>query len=134
MLKNLEFYAFHGVPDEEQAVGHRYCLSAELKVSGDADLTDEIGGTVDYGELGRQITSWSKERRFRTIEALAAWLAERILDEHSLVESVGIELWKRLPPADMIAEATGVRVSRSRGASPEVSRCLESEPGAPESR
>ncbi|MEN9894280.1 MAG: hypothetical protein RIR97_132 [Pseudomonadota bacterium] len=49
-LKNCAFFARHGVHDEEEFLGQRFFVDAELDVNGGEALeNDDIGETVDYG-------------------------------------------------------------------------------------
>lgn len=50
LLKNCSFFARHGVLDQEEALGQRFFVDAEMEVeAGDALETDNIDNTVDYG-------------------------------------------------------------------------------------
>ncbi|MFZ4509220.1 MAG: dihydroneopterin aldolase, partial [Fimbriimonas sp.] len=44
-VTGLDVYAFHGVPDAEREVGHRYRADLTLEVDEDASATDQIDGT-----------------------------------------------------------------------------------------
>lgn len=113
-IRELEIYAYHGVPDEEQKIGHRYLLNVRMDVNGTADATDDVRDTVEYGALGKRLADAVATTQFRTLERLADHLASLVLDEQPLVARVEIDLAKRLPPAPILAAATAVRLVRSR--------------------
>ncbi len=113
-VKGIEFYAFHGVTPEERAIGHRYRCDLELDVEGNADETDQIGGTVDYGIAGQTAVSILQRTDFQTLERGAALCAESILRVFPACQRVEIYLAKRLPPTHLIAEETGVKLIRTR--------------------
>jgi dihydroneopterin aldolase len=49
-MKNCAFFARHGVLDEEETLGQRFYVDAELTVEPSQPLEeDSIAGTVDYG-------------------------------------------------------------------------------------
>ena len=52
LVNGLELTGHHGVTEEERAQGCRLKIDICVEVEGSADETDEIGDTVDYGELG----------------------------------------------------------------------------------
>jgi 7,8-dihydroneopterin aldolase/epimerase/oxygenase len=114
LIKGLEFYGHHGVPAEEQVIGHRYRVDIEFEIEGDTDETDDIGNTVDYGMVATQITAIAEGQRYKTVERLARVIGERLLKEHACVKRLTITLVKRLPPAPMMADEAGVRLILDR--------------------
>lgn len=113
-LRGLEFYAYHGVPEAERAVGHRYAVDLEVTVTGQADRSDAIADTVDYARLGELAIEVANAAVYRTVERLAAAIAEAILQDFPMASHVRATVVKRLPPANLIAECAGVVVSRDR--------------------
>ena len=114
LLRGLEFYAYHGVPAEERVVGHRYKVDLEIEVSGDTDESDDIVSTVDYGAAAQIVASVAQSHKYKTVERLARVIGEKLLKEHTCIQSLTITLTKRLPPAPIIAEEAGVRMSLQR--------------------
>jgi dihydroneopterin aldolase len=114
LIRGLEFYAHHGVSSEEQVVGHRYKVDLEMEVDGATDETDDLAGTIDYGAASQEVIAISQERRYRTVEKLARTIADRLLQQHGHLRRVSVTVVKRLPPAPVIAEEAGVRLSVSR--------------------
>ena len=113
-LRGLEFYAYHGVPEAERAVGHRYAVDLEVEVTGRAIDTDAIEDTVDYALLGERAVQVASATAYRTVERLAAAICEAVLENFPLVLRVRATVVKRLPPANLIAECAGVVVARER--------------------
>jgi 7,8-dihydroneopterin aldolase/epimerase/oxygenase len=113
-IRALEVYAYHGVPAEERALGHRYVVDVELEVAGDADATDDVRDTVDYGEVGQLVEFVVRNEQCFTVERLAALLADRLLSKFELTVEVSVTVEKPMPPMPVIAEACGVTVVRRR--------------------
>lgn len=114
-VEGLEFYAFHGVSDEEQRIGHRYRLDVSVHLSGIADPDlDDVANTVDYGALAEFLVGIGSATQFRTVEALAWTMAARLFQEFPVVEALDIALAKIAPPMPVIAEAAGVRLEVAR--------------------
>jgi len=113
-VRGLEFYAHHGVPDEEQVIGHRYSVDIDLEVDGQAHETDSVNESVDYGEVCALVQSVGRREQVRTIERLAAILCDAILMRFALAETVTLSVSKRLPPTDAIIESAGVMLTRHR--------------------
>jgi 7,8-dihydroneopterin aldolase/epimerase/oxygenase len=114
LIRGLEFYAHHGVPAEERVIGHRYRVDLEMEVEGAADENDDICETVDYGAAANQVVTIAEGQRYKTVEKLARVIAERLLQEHVCIRQITVTVVKRLPPAPIMAEEAGVRLSLSR--------------------
>lgn len=51
-LRGVEFYAYHGVMPEEQVVGNKFIVTAELSYSwASAAETDDLIDTISYADL-----------------------------------------------------------------------------------
>jgi 7,8-dihydroneopterin aldolase/epimerase/oxygenase len=116
VLQGIQFYGYHGVPDAEQATGHRY----EVDLALETDITaaaasDDVSQTVDYGAVARDVLTLGTTRQFRLIETLAVEIAAQILDTHSQVEAVTIRVKKLLPPVPGVVQYAAVEISRRRG-------------------
>lgn len=78
-LANCAFFARHGVHDEEEFLGQRFFVDAELEVDpGDALETDDIEGTVHYGIAFQVIEEIVTGKRRYLIEALAMDIARAL--------------------------------------------------------
>lgn len=112
IVNGLEFYGFHGVSDEEQSVGHRYCADIRVRVNG--PILDDITRTVDYTVLAKIMLETGAKNKFRTVEAMGAVFCKAVLEFLPLAVEVELTLLKPLPPAAFIAAATGVRMVMTR--------------------
>jgi dihydroneopterin aldolase len=110
-VKRLEVYAFHGVSDAEQTVGHRYLIDISIEVSGSAPLTDDIDQTVDYAEVATIATEVCRDRHYRTLERLASAIADSLL-ELPAAQALEITISKPLPPMAHIAGEAGITLRR----------------------
>ena len=117
ILKGIQFYAYHGVPDAEQATGHRYevDLSLEADISA-AAATDDVAQTIDYGAVAREVLDLGTGRQFRLIETLAAAIADQILESHPRVAAVTVRVKKLLPPIPGVVEYAAVEITRRQPA------------------
>ena len=115
-VTGLEFYGYHGVSDEEQKVGHRYVIDLEMGVVSDAEQSDQVEDTVDYGAAAVIALKIGTQRQFRTLERLAQVIGEALMARFSRLREVSVRVAKRLPPAPLVAEEAGVElvVKRSK--------------------
>jgi dihydroneopterin aldolase len=115
LLRGIQFYAYHGVPDAEQETGHRYEVDVAMETDVSAAVAvDEVAQTVDYGAVAREVLALGTSRQFRLIETLAARIAEQILASQPRVEAVTVRVKKLLPPIPGVVEYAGVEVTRRR--------------------
>src|SRR5262249_54225873 len=117
ILKGIQFYGYHGVPDAEQETGHRY----EVDVTLEADLAgaaaaDDVTQTIDYGAVAQEVIALGTGRQFRLIEALAGALTEQVLQSQPRVETVTVCVKKLLPPIAGVVEYGAVEFTRRRSA------------------
>ena len=115
VLRNCAFFARHGVYSEEERLGQRFFVDAELTVDGGRSLeTDDIAGTVDYGKafslIERIVTG---ERRY-LIEALAMTVARRLCAEFAMVRTAVVTIRKPNAPVEGVLDYVEVTVRHSR--------------------
>jgi dihydroneopterin aldolase len=110
-VAGLELQGHHGASEGEQERGQPFLFDVRLEVS-DAALSDRIEDTVDYREVVRCVQAVSDGRRFALLEALAAAVADAIL-ERFRVERVRVRVRKpEVRPAGLTVEWTAATVER----------------------
>jgi 7,8-dihydroneopterin aldolase/epimerase/oxygenase len=109
-VQGLEFYAHHGVPDEEQVLGHRYRADIWLEVEGAAPETDDVADTVDYARVCALTLDVSARARYRTVERLCREIGEALLWAFDRIVEARVTIAKLLPPAPVIVAETGVEM------------------------
>ncbi|MFQ3610765.1 MAG: dihydroneopterin aldolase [Fimbriimonadales bacterium] len=116
IVEGVEFYGYHGVPDAEQAIGHRYQVDivAEIDLA-EAGRTDDLRHTVSYGDLARLVIQLGTQQKVRLLETLAEQMCQAILERFPRIQAVQLRVMKRLPPTGTITERAGVQITRSRG-------------------
>jgi len=79
-IEGLELRGFHGALPEERKRGQMFLFDVTL-VAHDAGVhTDKLGDTVDYTAVVAYIQKVSDSHRFNLIEALAARVADGLLE------------------------------------------------------
>jgi len=112
VLTGMEFYAYHGVYDEEGTLGARFSVDVELRLA--LSTADSIRATVDYGRVFALVQAAVTGTRFRLIEALAATICERLLATEELVQEAVVRVHKPNAPLPGIVRDVYVEVARSR--------------------
>ena len=116
-LKNCAFFARHGVYSEEERLGQRFFVDAELTVvCGEGLANDDIEGTVDYGKAFSMIEKIVTGTRRYLIEALALDIARDLIKNFDSVTHASITIRKPNAPVQGILDHVEVTVSQSRPA------------------
>lgn len=114
LIEGITFHAYHGASDEEQAVGHRYSVDVVLEYDiRAAAQSDDLAQTVNYSAVAKRVLAIGTENQFRLIETLAEHIAADILQRFP-VSAVEVTVRKLLPPMKVPAQATGVRIRRTK--------------------
>lgn len=110
-MKNCAFFARHGVLDEEETLGQRFYVDAELSVDpGHALEEDSIDGTVDYGVAFKVIEKIvTGERRF-LIEALALDVAKALAARFPQIKRAEITVRKPNAPVPGVLDHVEVTI------------------------
>jgi len=110
-MKNCAFFDRHGVLDEEETLGQRFYVDAELTVDpGRALEDDSIAATVDYGvafELIEKIITGA--RRF-LIESLALEVAKALTARFPQIVKAAITVRKPNAPVRGVLDHVEVTV------------------------
>lgn len=112
-VKDLEVYAFHGVNKQEKEMGQRFLISLELSLDlREAGISDDLTKTVNYGELSLAVEEEFKKESYDLIEKSAEKLAEFILLNYPIVESVKVLIKKPWAPIGKSLDYAAVEIER----------------------
>lgn len=110
-IRDLRAFGVHGVlPQErERAQPFSVDVEADLDVSA-AARSDDLSETVDYGALAMAVEDVVARSSFALLEALAAAIARRVLDDQPRVTRVEVVVRKVRPPVAVDMGSVGVRL------------------------
>jgi dihydroneopterin aldolase len=86
-LEGLELRGFHGALEEEREQGQTFLFDVELLAHDAGVRTDKLADTVDYTKVFECIRKVSDGQRFNLIEALAAAVADALLEAFPIVRA-----------------------------------------------
>lgn len=118
-LRNLVFYAYHGVHPEEARLGQRF--EVDLVVTTDlrrAAATDSLEDTVSYAELYEVVRQRATGQRFNLLEALGGAIAGDVLSGFPTVATASVTIRKPAVPIPGPLDCVAVTVNRHRDAQP----------------
>lgn len=113
-LEELEFFAKHGVHEEERFIGNRYRIDVEVEADLEkASKSDNVEDTVDYGHLYR-IVEREVNKPVKLLEHLAGNILRGILDEIPKVDAAKVAVHKYNAPIGGVCKWSKVTLEKSR--------------------
>ena len=110
-IDGLELVGFHGATKAEQQTGQRFLFDVWL-VAHDAGIrSDRLDDTIDYTKVVACIREISDSRRFNLIEALAAAIADTLVERFD-VSRVRVRVRKPEVQLDAPAAFTAATIER----------------------
>jgi dihydroneopterin aldolase len=110
-IDGLELIGFHGATMAEQETGQRFLFDVWL-VAHDAGVrSDRLDDTIDYTKVVACVREISDSRRFNLIEALAAAIADTLVERFD-VSRVRVRVRKPEVQLDAPAAYTAATIER----------------------
>ncbi|MCV6602781.1 MAG: dihydroneopterin aldolase [Cohaesibacter sp.] len=115
ILRDLAFFAYHGVYQEEANLGQRFYFDLDcyldLSIAG---ISDDENQTVRYDHIAKRIEDIVTGQRFKLIEALAEAVAKDLLTHMDKLQSVRLKVRKPEAPIPAIIKDIAVEITRKR--------------------
>lgn len=107
-LEGMEFFAHHGVSDEEQKTGNRYSVDIEIDTDlGPACLSDDLSDTLNYGRV-YAIIAEEMQTRSRLLEHLGYRIIHRLKEEFTGMARITLHVSKHNPPVGGVVHRSKV--------------------------
>lgn len=109
-LEGMEFYAYHGVYEEERKIGGKYIVDVLVHTNAkDAELHDDLNGTVNYEQIYKVV-----EQNMQQPVKLIERLVRKIMDDIRLFvvkeDTIRIKIRKLNPPLGAKVKASVVEM------------------------
>ncbi len=112
-ITDLEVFSNHGVLKEENILGQKFLISAEIFMdTSPAGNADNLDLSINYSEICHAIKKIMKNNTFRLIETAAEKIAQTILLDFDKAEEVSIEVKKPWAPILLPLEYVSVTSHR----------------------
>ncbi|WP_269525719.1 dihydroneopterin aldolase [Coraliomargarita parva] len=114
-LRNLAFFARHGLMKEEAKLGQRFRVDVQVKLDPALDLqSDSEAETINYVDLYETVKQTFEGTRFNFIESCADTIARKILERFEKALEVTVKVKKPSVPVDCICDYFAAEVTRCR--------------------
>ncbi len=113
-LKNMVFYGYHGVADQEKILGGKF--EADLILEFDmtpAIKSDHLKDTISYENLYKLVHDIVTQSKYFLIEALAGKILHEVFTHYD-PDKVCVRIRKPNAPVKGVLDTVEVEISRSR--------------------
>lgn len=98
LLENIEFYAHHGVFEQETLVGNIFIVNIKIKTDlSDATLSDQLDDTINYGSIYKIIKD-EMSIPSKLLEHAGGRIIRALKANFHQIESIELKISKRNPP------------------------------------
>lgn len=113
VIKDMAFYAYHGVFDAEHELGQRFEVDVELHLDlRSVGKADDIDLTINYVDVYTIVKDLVEEQEFKLVEGLAEAIAGELLSSYDL-EGVVVRVRKPHAPIGGIIGGIEVEIHRT---------------------
>lgn len=110
-LRQLRFYAYHGVYAEERKTGNEFEINLSVTFEPAGEQVKDIGATINYAELVSLVKEQMKQP-VGLLETLATGLAAQIKISFPQTKRIRISIAKLHPPIEQFNGQVGVTWER----------------------
>ncbi|PLW78539.1 dihydroneopterin aldolase [Cohaesibacter celericrescens] len=115
ILRDLAFFAYHGVYQEEASLGQRFYFDLDCYTDlRPAGISDDENDTVRYDHIAKRVENIVLNKRFNLIEALAEAVAKDLLTNMDKLQKVRVRVRKPAAPIAAIVKDIAVEIKRTR--------------------
>ena len=112
-IRGLEIWAKHGVFPEENVLGQKFVISADLYTNTrSAGKSDDLTQSIHYGEVCQFMKTFREEHTYQLIETVAEKLAEELLLVFEHLQGIRLEIAKPWAPVGLPLDTVSVEISR----------------------
>lgn len=115
LLRDLQFYARHGVLEQERIVGNAYTINLTLRLA-EADAAvfdDRLEGTISYAEV-YDLVREEMHIPSALLEHVAGRILRRLFAAYAGLEHAAVEVCKNNPPMGAHTAGCCARLTATR--------------------
>lgn len=117
ILKQMEFYGYHGLFPEENKLGQRFYVDMDLFTDvKKAGQSDDMNDSIDYGHVHTLVKAVLEGEPKNLVEAVAEQVADDLLTTFANLSACTVKVIKPDPPIPGHYQSVAVEVYRERTA------------------
>lgn len=110
-LKDLQFFSFHGIHEEEKVTGCEFVVNLRAGYSSFLNLITDIGSTINYVSLF-EIVKKEMEKPRGLLEEVAGSIADTVKKDFPAVIDLMIKIEKKNPPISSFTGSVAVTLHK----------------------
>ena len=112
-LEQLQFYADHGLFQEEKLLGNEYLVDIHLDYQPNKKFINAIDETIDYSKVYELI---SQRMKLPTdlLETIATEFCHQMMEKYETLQSIHFSIKKMHPPINQLIGHVGVKFQLKR--------------------
>lgn len=115
IIKNLIFFAHHGVHEYEKQDGQNFIIDAEIETERTSGYyTDKISDTISYSDIIKNIKKSFTEKSYNLLEKAAEVTVKSIFDSFKEIKSIKLTIKKPEAPIKENFDYVGIQIYRDR--------------------
>lgn len=115
-LKNMVFYGYHGVAEQEKELGGKYEVDLTLEFDMEPAIhSDHLRDTINYEDVYQLVHDVVTKSKFYLIEALAGKIIKAVFGFYH-PDAVSVCLRKLNPPIKGVLDHVEVELCRTKAA------------------
>lgn len=115
ILKNMQFYGYHGLFPEENKLGQRFQVDLELFSDlKKAGKTDDMNDSIHYGQAYERVQRIVEGKAKKLIESVAEDIATELLQAFSGLKACRVRVIKPDAPIPGQLESVAVEIYREK--------------------
>lgn len=112
-LEELDFFAHHGVYEEERKVGNKYTVDVEVVIDETSFTDADLDRTVNYEDI-YLIVSTVMSVSTQLLETLASTICQELLKRFANIQEVTTRVSKHNPPIKGVCKKATVAINLRR--------------------
>lgn len=115
LLNQMMFYGYHGLFPEENKLGQRFFVDAELMLDlKKSSRSDDMNDSIHYGDVYNVIKAIMEGEPKNLVEAVAEDMADALFYSFDLLEACKLKVIKPDPPIPGHYQSVAVEIFRER--------------------
>lgn len=113
-LNKMQFYAHHGVAEQENKIGNTFYVSLRLQIRINPSFqTDEVEDTLSYADVYTAVKDEIKTTS-KLLEHVCQRISSRLYNDFETIEGIKVKVVKEAPPMGGQIEEVGVELESTR--------------------
>jgi dihydroneopterin aldolase len=113
-LNKMQFYAYHGVAQQENKIGNTFYVSLRLKIKLNASFqTDNVEDTLSYADVYEAVKK-EMQTTSKLLEHVCQRITQQLYCQFECIEEIKVKVVKETPPMGGLIDEVGVQLDSTR--------------------